>query len=136
MEILVWESKYKCFLERTQNNLVYVKPCFVTPFGSNARQLRIKPRVQRVVHLATNWMGNWILMMIWKGLLSMYFCNFLFYWYPFLINCRKLFVNVKVFYLCIYSNLWIMEIYPNQWFWILYIYIILKGAICTIHKTI
>jgi hypothetical protein len=52
------ESKYKCFLKQTQNNVVYVKPCFVTPFGSNARQLRIKPRVQRMVHATTNWMGN------------------------------------------------------------------------------
>ncbi len=25
------ESKYKCFLQHTQDNVVYVKPCFVTP---------------------------------------------------------------------------------------------------------
>jgi hypothetical protein len=48
------ESKYKCFLERTQNNLIYVKSCFVPPFGSNAKQLKIKPRVQRMVHAITN----------------------------------------------------------------------------------
>jgi hypothetical protein len=25
------ETKYKCFLQWTQDNAVYVKPCFVTP---------------------------------------------------------------------------------------------------------
>jgi hypothetical protein len=25
------ESKYKCFLQQTQDNVQYVKPCFVTP---------------------------------------------------------------------------------------------------------
>jgi hypothetical protein len=29
------ESKYKCFLEQTLENVVYVNLCFVTPFESN-----------------------------------------------------------------------------------------------------
>jgi len=34
---------YKYSLERTQDNVVYVKPCFVTPLKSNARQSKVKP---------------------------------------------------------------------------------------------
>jgi len=37
------KSKYICSLEQTWNNVVYVKPSFVMPLGSNARWSRVKP---------------------------------------------------------------------------------------------
>jgi hypothetical protein len=33
------------FLNKIQNNVVYVRPCFVTPFQCNLRQLNVKPCV-------------------------------------------------------------------------------------------
>ncbi len=37
------ESESKCFLEQIQDNVVYVKPCFVPHVGSNAKQSSVKP---------------------------------------------------------------------------------------------
>ncbi len=103
------ESKYKCFLDWTQDNAIYVKSCFVMLVGPNAKWSRVKPCVRWIVHVVANWMGNWILAIMWKWLLPICICIiFLFYWCPFLINCKELFINARVFYLCIYSNLWII----------------------------
>ncbi len=90
------KSKYKCSLEWTWNNVVYVKPCFVMSLGSNARWSRVKPCAWWIVCVIVNWMGNWIRVMIWKGLLLLCI-NLLFYWRAFLVNYRELFINVKVF---------------------------------------
>jgi hypothetical protein len=35
------ESKYKCFLEWTQDNAIYVKPCFIMSFKSNPKQSKL-----------------------------------------------------------------------------------------------
>jgi len=39
------KNKYKCSLERTQDNVVYVKLWLVMPLGSNAKQSKVKPCV-------------------------------------------------------------------------------------------
>jgi hypothetical protein len=65
-------KKYNFFLERIQNNVAYVKSCFVTPVRSNARRSRVKPCAWCIVHPATNWIGNWILVIIYNGLLPIY----------------------------------------------------------------
>ncbi len=66
------ESKYKCSLERTQKNDVYVNPCFFTPFGSNAKPSRINPCKWCIVHATTNWIGNWIFVIVWEGLFPIF----------------------------------------------------------------
>ncbi len=48
------ESKYKCSLEWTWDNVVYVQPCFVMPLGTNARQSRVKPCVRWIVRVVSN----------------------------------------------------------------------------------
>jgi hypothetical protein len=63
------ERKYKCSLNWTWDNAVYVKPCFITPFRSNVRRSRVKPCVQWIMCVVANWIGNCIFVMIWKGLL-------------------------------------------------------------------
>jgi hypothetical protein len=75
------ESKYKCSLKRTWDNAIYEgKSCFVMPLGSNARWSRVKPCARWIVCDVANWMGNWILVMIWDGLLPICIStNFLFY---------------------------------------------------------
>ncbi len=62
------EIKYKCFLEQILENVIYVNPCFVTPFGSNVKRSKVNPCKQCIVCVATNWIGNWILIILWKGL--------------------------------------------------------------------
>jgi hypothetical protein len=57
---------------------VYVKPCFVTLNGLNTKRSRVKPCVQCIMWLVANLIRNWILVIIWIGLLlifiSMFFC--------------------------------------------------------------
>jgi hypothetical protein len=63
------ERKYKCSLNWTQDNSVYVKPCFIRPFGLSARWSRVKPCAWWIMSIVVNWIGNCIFVMIWKGLL-------------------------------------------------------------------
>lgn len=47
---------------------LYFKTCFITWVESNDKQFKIKPCAQCIMHVPTNWMGNWILIITWTCL--------------------------------------------------------------------
>jgi hypothetical protein len=55
------DNKYKCFFEQILDNVVYIKPSFVTPIGSNAKQLKVRHYAQYFVHVIASCTGNWFL---------------------------------------------------------------------------
>jgi hypothetical protein len=73
------ENKYNCSFEWIQDNDMYVKLCFVTSDGSNAKQSRVELCAQCIMCPTTNWIGNCILVMVWIGLLPIFistiFCS-------------------------------------------------------------
>ncbi len=46
------------FLKQILDNVVYIKPSFVTPIGSNAKQLKVRYYVQYIVHVITSCTRN------------------------------------------------------------------------------
>jgi hypothetical protein len=48
------ESKYNFSFERTLNNAMYVKSCFVTLVKSNVKQSKVNPCERCIVHVAIN----------------------------------------------------------------------------------
>ncbi len=64
------KCKYKCSFEWIWDNVIYVNPCFVTPWGSKARDLSVKNGTQCMVQQTTSWIKNWILAIIWYGLFA------------------------------------------------------------------
>jgi len=54
-------NKYKCFFKQILDNVVYIKPSFVTPLGSNAKQLKVRPYAQYIVHVLASCTRNWFL---------------------------------------------------------------------------
>jgi hypothetical protein len=39
------QSNYKCYFEQIRDNVVYVRPCFVTLDGLNTKHSRVNPYV-------------------------------------------------------------------------------------------
>ncbi len=66
------ENEYKCFLEQIQDNVVYVKPCFVPHVGSNVKRSSVKPCAWCMVRVPISSIGNWFFVIIWEGLLPIY----------------------------------------------------------------
>jgi hypothetical protein len=46
------------FFEQILDNVVYIKPNFVTPIGSNAKQLKVRHYAQYIVHVITSCIRN------------------------------------------------------------------------------
>ncbi len=45
--------------------IIYDSPCFLTLVGSKVNSSNDNPSDQWMVLSATNWIGNWILVIIW-----------------------------------------------------------------------
>jgi hypothetical protein len=94
--------KYKCYFERTFNNVVHVEPCFVTLIESNTQQSKDNPCEGCVVHVAIDWIVNWTLMMVWEGLIPiLYFNNFTFEWCPFFCQAQGIFCTFVKNIICV-----------------------------------
>jgi hypothetical protein len=62
------------------NNVMYVRPSFVTLNQSKTKHSKVKPCAWCIVRLTTNpWIWNWIIVIIWGRLLSI-FISMLFCW--------------------------------------------------------
>jgi len=83
---------------------VYVKPCFATLNGSNTKCSRVKPCVQCIMWLVTNLIKNWVLVIIWVGLLPICISMF-FHWIgvQFLFNIKNLLYKFTFVFLCYFQ---------------------------------
>jgi hypothetical protein len=102
------KNKYKCSLDCTVDEVICVKPCFVTIVESNAKWSRIKPCAWYIIHVASNM----------KRITSyLYFSNFLFKWCPFFLSSLGYFSMHVTFYSCINTNLAIWKSIHISGFW-------------------
>jgi hypothetical protein len=59
-------------------NVVNVKSCFVSLVESNAKQSNVKPYALCMVCVTISCIRNWILVIMWEGLLPIYIFVFFF----------------------------------------------------------
>jgi len=107
------ESKHKRSFERIPNNVVYVRPSFITLNGWNVKWSKVKPCAQCIVHPTIDWIGDYILVMVWIGSLSI--CISAFFGsidIQFLSSVRNFFVHLWILKSCVDFNLRIVKMYP------------------------
>lgn len=103
------ERKYKCSFEWIPNNVVYVRLCFITLNGWNAKWSRVKPCAQCIVRPTINLVGDYIFVMVWIGLLSICISTFFLS-----IDVQFLSSVQNYLYICEFSNLVLI---PNWGLW-------------------
>jgi hypothetical protein len=62
-------NKYNWSFEQNIDNKTYdVNSCFVIHVGSNVKESRVKPYTWYIVHITTNCVKNWILVIMYNEL--------------------------------------------------------------------
>jgi hypothetical protein len=98
---------------------VYVKLWLVVPLGSNANNQKLNLMLDEWCVLQ---LIGWKIEFLWwyeKDYYRFVFFQFFVLLVSIFNYCRELLINVWFFYMCICSNFQMMEIYSNQWFWII-----------------
>jgi hypothetical protein len=92
------------FFEQILDNVVYIKPSFVTPIGSNAKQLKVRHYAQYIVHVIASCTRNCLL---WSFVMDYHLFVFQFF-----LKLVSNFCDRKHFiYMCIFS---ILVLYPTH----------------------
>ncbi len=104
------------FFEQPFDNVIYVRPCFVTPIESNAKLSIDNTCEQCIIRVATNW--------IWKFkscdnigriITYLYFDNFMFNWCPLFIKPWEWSSCFLALDLVLQQSLWWIRVH-QRWF--------------------